>query len=57
MKFILVLLFGRPVQGEKYSIPGLPPSRPLDQDGYNQWSSEFRVGSRYGTKGSFYFSR
>ena len=57
MKFILTFLFGERAQGERLHIPSLPAMRPLVQEDYNRWSAEFKVGSRYGTKGSFYFNR
>ena len=53
MYYITTLLFGERAQGERIPESKLPPERPLDSN-YIKWCEEFKVGSRYGHRGSFY---
>lgn len=48
------LLFGPRANGEKLPEPRKFPVRKVTEVEYNRWASEFKVGSRYGHRGSFY---
>jgi len=54
MDYIKKLIFGTPAQGEKLSEPKLPPERPYNEEDCIKWCQEFKFGSKYGTRGSFY---
>jgi hypothetical protein len=57
MKQIMTLIFGERAQGIKLTSPTLRTleisSRPSEGD----WVREFKFGSRYGHRGSFYQTR
>ena len=57
MYYITTLVFGRRAQGETIPESKLPPERPFDSKEYIKWCQEFKVGSRYGHRGSFYQNR
>jgi hypothetical protein len=54
MYYIKTLVFGRRAQGETIPESKLPPQRLFDSKEYIKWCQEFKVGSRYGHRGSFY---
>jgi hypothetical protein len=54
MYYIKTLVFGKRAEGEKISQPTLPPERDYNGQDYIRWCQEFKVGSRYGHRGSFY---
>jgi hypothetical protein len=54
MEYIKKLIFGMPVQGERLPEPKVPPERPYNEEDCIKWCQEFKFGSKYGTRGSFY---
>jgi len=54
MIYIKTFLFGIRAQGEKLPEPKLPPERPLNSKEFEKWCKKFKVGSKYGHRGSFY---
>jgi hypothetical protein len=55
MYYITTLLFGVKIQGERLpESTSLPAERPFDSREYIKWCNDFKVGSRYGHRGSFY---
>jgi len=58
MKYILALLFGQKAKDKSVPKPtSLPPERSYTTEDYNNWMIEFKVGSKYGHRGSFYQNR
>jgi len=55
--FLLYLIFGERAQGELIPQPTFRSSYPENRPSENQWAKEFKVGSRYGHRGSFYQTR
>ena len=56
MIYIKTLLFGKRAAGESIPEAKLPPERIVNTEEYIKWCKEFKVGSRYGHRGSFYQS-
>ena len=56
MQYIKTLVFGKRAEGEPLTDSKLPPERPLNAIEFAKWCQEFKVGSRYGHRGSFYQS-
>ena len=56
MKQIKEIFFGVKVSGEATKAPTPRPMRSLIEDDFNNWTKEFKFGTRYGHKGSFYQS-
>lgn len=54
MYYIKTLLFGQRIQGEQIFESKLPPERQINDTDFIKWCQEFKVGSRYGHRGSFY---
>jgi hypothetical protein len=54
MNYIKELIFGVRAQGQRVSEPVLPKERTINDREFNQWCKKFKVGSRYGHKGTFY---
>ena len=54
MIYIKKLIFGKPIQGEQLSQPKLPGERPYNAQDCDKWCQEFKFGSRYGHRVSFY---
>jgi len=54
MKSLLTYITGSRATGEKLPEPKPFPIRSFVEADYNQWANEFKVGSRYGHRGSFY---
>lgn len=54
MQFIKKVLFGKPLSGERVPPPSFKTTYPTDKLDENQWFKEFKFGSRYGHRGSFY---
>jgi hypothetical protein len=54
---VITLVFGIRATGEKLSEPRKFPIRNVTETECNQWANEFKVGSRYGHRGSFYQTR
>jgi hypothetical protein len=55
MQILLLRLFGqKPVTNLQIFIPKFKSSHPTNRPTEKEWSNEFKVGSRYGHRGSFY---
>ena len=54
MKQLLTLLFGQRAEGEFLTQPKLKTTAIQDRPSESDWLQEFKVGSRYGYRGSFY---
>jgi hypothetical protein len=54
MKLIIRLLFGQRAKGEPLPEPSIRSIYPEQRPDEQQWSIEFKFGSRYGHRGSFY---
>jgi hypothetical protein len=54
MKSLITFITGSRAVGEKLSEPRKYPVRTASDAECNQWAMEFKVGSRYGHRGSFY---
>jgi hypothetical protein len=54
MKKILLLIFGQRADGQPIQQPTLKSSYPASRPSENEWAEEFKFGSRYGHRGSFY---
>lgn len=52
--FIKVFLFGKKIEGTPVSIPTFKTIEPTNRPSVEQWSKEFKFGSRYGHRGSYY---
>jgi hypothetical protein len=50
-------IFGVRVQGEKVSQPTFRTLDLVDRMSQQEWVDEFRVGTYYGHRGSFYMTR
>ena len=56
MKKVITFIFGERVQGEKINLPTFFTQEPPNRPSLQQWVQEFKFGSRYGCRGSFYHS-
>lgn len=54
MQYIKILVFGYPVKGEPLPKPNFKTTEVINRPTENEWVKEFKFGSRYGTRGSFY---
>lgn len=54
MKSLITFITGSRATGEKLAEPRKFPIRHATEAECIQWASEFKVGSRYGHRGSFY---
>lgn len=54
MKSLITFITGSRAAGEKLAEPRKFPIRHATEAECNQWANEFKVGSRYGHRGSFY---
>jgi hypothetical protein len=54
MLYLKTLVFGQRAKGETIPETKLPPERQINIEDYINWCKEFKVGSRYGHRGSFY---
>ena len=52
--FILTFLFGERAEGIKLTSPTFSTLEPLNRPSEDDWAREFKFGSRYGYRGSFY---
>lgn len=57
MKQIMTLIFGERAQGTKLTNPTLRTLKIINRPSENEWVEEFKFGSRYGHRGSFYQNR
>jgi hypothetical protein len=57
MKQIMTLIFGERAQGIKLTSPTLRTLGVLNRPSESEWVKEFKFGSRYGYRGSFYQTR
>lgn len=57
MKQIMTLIFGERAQGFKLDPPSLRTLVISNRPSESEWVKEFKFGSRYGHRGSFYQSR
>lgn len=57
MKQIMTLIFGERAQGTKLTNPTLRTLKIINRPSENEWVKEFKFGSRYGHRGSFYQNR
>ena len=48
------IVFGPRAAGEKLPAPTVRTTPIANRPDENQWAKEFKVGSRYGHRGSFY---
>lgn len=55
--FLLHLFFGERAQGIKLTSPTLRTLGITNRPSESEWVKEFKFGSRYGHRGSFYQSR
>lgn len=53
-KKLTELFMGKRVIGEKLSPPTFKATFPKDRPTEQEWAKEFKFGSRYGHRGSFY---
>lgn len=54
LNLITKVIFGPRAAGEKLPEPKKFPIRKVSDAEWQQWANEFKVGSRYGHRGSFY---
>lgn len=54
MKLIKELIFGVRVQGHPVPPPSIKTTTPTNRPSEEDWFKEFKFGSRYGHRGSFY---
>jgi hypothetical protein len=54
MKKLLTLIFGERAEGVFVPQPKLRTTTLTDRPSENDWLREFKVGSRYGHRGSYY---
>ena len=54
MKKLKTLLTGQRISGEVLPKPTYKTTTPPTQLSPNDWANEFKVGSRFGHRGSFY---
>jgi len=54
MDYIKTLIFGVKAQGQPISLPNIKTLHPTNRPSENEWAKEFKFGSRYGHRGSFY---
>jgi len=57
MKQIMTLIFGERAQGIKLTSPTLRTLEISNRPSESDWAREFKFGSRYGHRGSFYQTR
>lgn len=57
MKKVLVLIFGERAEGVFVPQPKFRTTVTANRPPENEWLREFKVGSRYGHRGSFYENR
>ena len=57
MKQIITLIFGERAQGIKLTSPTLRTLGISNRPSESEWVKEFKFGSRYGHRGSFYQTR
>jgi hypothetical protein len=57
MKQIMTLIFGERAQGTKLTNPTLRTLQASNRPSESEWAKEFKFGSRYGHRGSFYQTR
>lgn len=50
------LIFGMRVQGYPVPLPKFKSTFPNQRPALYEWTMEFKFGSRYGHRGSFYFN-
>ena len=55
--FLLYLVFGERAQGTKLTNPTLRTLQASNRPSESEWVKEFKFGSRYGHRGSFYQTR
>ena len=54
LQLIMETVFGVQVSGEQLPPPTLKTTSSNDRPDEDQWVNEFKFGSRYGYRGSFY---
>jgi hypothetical protein len=54
MKKILTFIFGQRAEGEFIPQPNFKTTELPNRPSENEWLQEFKAGSRYGHRGSFY---
>jgi hypothetical protein len=54
MKQLIYFIIGKRAEGESLPQPTLKTTYPTDRPSENEWTKEFKFGSRYGHRGSFY---
>ena len=54
MIYIKTLLFGERAQGYPVPPPSFTTTEVINRPTEDEWSKEFKFGSRYGHRGSFY---
>lgn len=54
MKKILTFITGERAEGVYVPQPKFRTTVPVNRPAENDWSKEFKVGSRYGHRGSYY---
>jgi hypothetical protein len=57
IQFIVEFIFGVRASGEQLPPPTLKTTSLNDRPDEGQWNKEFKFGSRYGYRGSFYNQR
>jgi hypothetical protein len=57
MKQIMTIIFGERAQGTKLTSPTLRTLMISNRPSESDWAKEFKFGSRYGHRGSFYQTR
>lgn len=54
MKSLITFILGERAKGEKLAEPKKFPIRNVKDNEWQEWAMEFKFGSRYGHRGSFY---
>ena len=57
MKYIKVFLFGERAKGYSLPTPTFKTTEINNRPSMDQWVKEFKFGTRYGHRGSFYQSK
>ena len=54
MKQITYYIFGKRAEGVKIPSPSFKSTQPSNRPNIQEWAKEFKFGSRFGCRGSFY---
>jgi hypothetical protein len=54
MKKLVYFIFGKRAEGQALAQPTFKVVLPANRPSLNEWVAEFKFGSRYGHRGTFY---